>query len=106
MYKYLEKEVESLNYLDEGKKCRLYLVVNSVQSELSQEPLKLWTELYSELSHNGGLELVFLLKSSRNKKDLNDVTAAQFLVFFCCWQLRKRHRKPGSCDVIKVLLNL
>ena len=24
--------------------------------------------------------------------------------FFCCWQLRKRHRKPGSCDVIKVLL--
>ena len=35
MYKYLEKEVESLNYLDVGKKCRLYLIVNSVQSELS-----------------------------------------------------------------------
>ena len=26
-----------------------------------QEPLKLWTELYSELIPNGGLELVFLL---------------------------------------------
>ena len=28
---------------------------------LNQEPLKLWTELYLELSPNGGLELVFLL---------------------------------------------
>ena len=45
------------------------------------------------------------LKSSRNKKDLNDVTA-RFLCFFCCWQLRKRRRKQGSCDVIKVLLIL
>ena len=26
-----------------------------------------------------------------------------FPYFFCCWQLRKRHRKRGSCDVIKVL---
>ena len=41
-----------------------------------------------------------LLKLSRNKKDLNDVTAAPFSVF----QLRKRHWKWGSCDVIKVLL--
>ena len=45
------------------------------------------------------------IKSSQNKKDPNDVTAALFLVgFFCCWQLRKRQRKRGSCDVIKVLL--
>ena len=29
--------------------------------------------------------LQVLLKLSRNKKDLNDVTAAPFLVFFCCW---------------------
>ena len=35
--------------------------------------------------------LTYLLKASRNKKDLNDVTAAPFSVFFCCWQLRKRH---------------
>ena len=41
------------------------------------------------------------VKSSRNKKDLNEVTAVPFLVVFCCWQLRKRHRKRGSCDVIK-----
>ena len=27
-----------------------------------------------------------LLKSSQNKKDLNDVTAVPFSVFFCCWQ--------------------
>ena len=47
----------------------------------------------------------FFLKSSRNKKDLNDVTAApSFWWFFCCWQLRKRHRKQGICDIIKVLL--
>ena len=45
-----------------------------------------------------------LLKSSRNKGHLYDVTAAPFLVFFCSWQLRKRHQKLGSCDVIKVLL--
>ena len=44
-----------------------------------------------------------IVKSSRNKKELNDITAAPFSVFFCSWQLRKRHRKRGSCDVIKVL---
>ena len=36
-----------------------------------------------------------LLKLSQNKKDLNDVTAALFLVGFFA---------AGSCDVIKVLL--
>ena len=46
------------------------------------------------------------LKSSRNKKVLNDVTAATFSVFFCCWKQRKRHRKRTSCDVINVLLIL
>ena len=47
----------------------------------------------------------FRIKSSQNKKDLNDVTAAPFLVFFCYWQMRKIHRKRGSCDVIKVLIS-
>ena len=47
----------------------------------------------------------FLLKSSWNKKDLDDVTADPFFVcVFCCWQLRKRYQQRGSCDVIKVLL--
>ena len=46
------------------------------------------------------------LKSSQNKKDLNDVTAVLFSVFSCCWQLKKRHWKRGNCDVIKVLLIL
>ena len=27
-------------------------------------------------------------------------------MFFCCWQLRIRHQKRHSCDVIKVLLIL
>ena len=40
-----------------------------------------------------------ILKSSWNKKDLNDVTAAPFLVFFCCWQLRKRLHNWCSCGV-------
>ena len=44
------------------------------------------------------------LKSSRNKKDLNDVTAALFLVSFSQLPAAKKHRKRGSCDVIKVLL--
>ena len=44
---------------------------------------------------------VLYLKSSRNKKDLNNVTATPFLVFFCCWQLKKRHQKRCSCDIIK-----
>ena len=43
------------------------------------------------------------LKSSQNKKDLNDVTAAP-LVFFLLLAAEKRHRKWGSCDVIKILL--
>ena len=47
-----------------------------------------------------------LLKSSRNKKDLNDVTAAPFSVSFSQLPAAKKHRKRGSCDVIKVLLIL
>ena len=38
---------------------------------------------------------------SQNKKDCNDVNAALFSVFFCCWQLKKGHRKLWF---IKVLL--
>ena len=44
------------------------------------------------------------VNSSQHKKNLNDVSAAPFWCFFCCWQLRKRHQKWGSCDVIKILL--
>jgi hypothetical protein len=51
--------------------------------------LLLFTEFpkvpYTMLQHS-------VLKSTLNKKDLNDVTSAPFSVcFFCCWQLRKRH---------------
>jgi hypothetical protein len=45
-----------------------------------------------------------VLKLSRNKKDLNDVTAAPFSVFLSQLPTAKKHRKRGSCDVIKVLL--
>ena len=45
-----------------------------------------------------------VLKSSRNKKDLNDVTAARFSVSFSQLPAAKKHPKLGSCDVIKVLL--
>ena len=47
-----------------------------------------------------------LLKSSRNKKDLNDITAATFLVSFSQLPAAKKHQKAGSCEVIKVLLIL
>ena len=33
----------------------------NVSFTLHQEPLKLWTELHSEISPNGGLEIAFLL---------------------------------------------
>ena len=39
------------------------------------------------------LTIVIRLKSLRNKKDLNDVTAAapfSVFFFFCCWQLENR----------------
>jgi hypothetical protein len=45
-----------------------------------------------------------LLKSSRNEKDLNDVTAAPLSVSFSQLAAAKKHQKRGSCDVIKVLL--
>ena len=45
-----------------------------------------------------------LLKLSRNKKYLNDVTAAPFLVSFSQLPAAKKHPKRGSCGVIKVLL--
>ena len=36
------------------------------------------------------------LKSSRNKKDLNDVTAAPFLVFFLLLAAEKKTLKTGQ----------
>ena len=39
------------------------------------------------------------VKSSQNKKDLNDVTAALFLMSFSQLPTAKKHRKQGSCDV-------
>jgi hypothetical protein len=45
------------------------------------------------------------MKSSRNKKDLNDVTAAPFLMSFSKLPAaKKKHQKRGTCNVIKVLL--
>ena len=35
--------------------------ISFLSGGFTQEPLKLWTELYSELSPNGGLELLFFL---------------------------------------------
>ena len=49
-------------------------------------------------------KVLMVLKSSRNKKDLNDVTAAPFSVSFSQLAAAKKHQKRGSCDVIKVLL--
>ena len=46
------------------------------------------------------------LKSSRNKKDLNYVTAARFSVSFSQLPAAKKHQKAGSCEVIKVPLIL
>ena len=43
------------------------------------------------------------VKLSQNKKDLNDVTAALFSVSFSQLPAAKKHKKRGSCDVIKVL---
>ena len=56
---------------------------------------------------NGGVQSeklkACLSKSSRNKKDLNNVTAAPFLMSFSQLPAAKRHRKVGSCDGNKVL---
>ena len=40
------------------------------------------------------------LKSSRNKKDLNYVTAARFSVSFSQLPAAKKHQKAGSCEAI------
>ena len=45
-----------------------------------------------------------LLKSSRNKKDLNNITAAPFSLPFSQCQQQKNTKKRGSCDFIKILL--
>jgi hypothetical protein len=39
----------------------MYVIFFTHFHRIDQEPLKLWTELYSKLSPNGGLEPVFLL---------------------------------------------
>ena len=50
------------------------------------------------------ISISLMLKTSRNKKDLNDVTAAPFSVFFCCWQLRKRHRRRAAVMSLRSFL--
>ena len=50
------------------------------------------------------LPMTHFPKSSRNKKDFNDVTAALFSVSFSQLLAAKKHQKWGSCDVIKVFL--
>ena len=42
------------------------------------------------------INFIRLLKSSRNKKDLNDVTAAPFLVFFLLLAAEKKTPKTGQ----------
>ena len=73
-------------------------------------PSELPAKLPGQFSLPGQLFLHWLeailkgLKSSRSKKDLNDVTAAPFLVSFSQLPAAKKHRKLGSCDIIRVLL--
>ena len=43
---------------------------------------------------------IIFVKSSRNKKDLNYVTAARFSVSFSQLPAAKKHPKAGSCEVI------
>ena len=45
-----------------------------------------------------------ILKLSRNKKDLNEVSAALFSVSFSQRPAAKKHQKWGISDIIKVLL--
>ena len=42
------------------------------------------------------IDILFALKSSRNKKDLNDVTAAPFSVFFLLLAAEKKTPKTGQ----------
>ena len=44
------------------------------------------------------------LKLSQNKKSLNEVTVAPFLVSFSQLPVAKKHQKRGSCEAIKVPL--
>ena len=43
-----------------------------------------------------GINNVYLLKSLRNKKDLNDITAARFLVCFLLLAAEKKTPKKGQ----------
>ena len=47
---------------------------------------------------------LYFVKLSRNKKDLNDVTVAPFLVFFSCWQLRKTQKTGAAVTLIRSFL--
>ena len=42
-----------------------------------------------------------ILKSSQNKKDLNDVTADPFLVFFCCCQMKKDTKNGAAVTSLR-----
>ena len=67
-------------------------------------PFKIPWKLFS--FDDFGLEFVAFrwLKSSRKKRDLNDITAAWLLVSFSQLPAAKNVPKQGNCDVIKVPL--
>ena len=78
--------------------------VTSLRSFLFRDDFNSLTFLTDSLTQITKTCFIFILKLSRNKKGLHDVTAAPFLVSFSQLPAAKKHRKRSSCDVIKVLL--
>ena len=50
------------------------------------------------------LKQTLLLKSSRNKKDLNDITAAQFLVSFSQLPAAKKNENGAAVTLLRPFL--
>ena len=76
----------------------IYSQFSAININIRSEP-----QLVQKLCHK--TQMGWLLKLSQNKKDLNDVTAALYLVCFLLLAAEKKTPKWGSCDVIKVLLS-
>ena len=79
-----------------------------MQKQLSMAEVKAWKKFELPIPmhiEEVGTPTPWKAGVSRNNKDLNDVTAALYLIYFS--QLpaaKKQHPKEGSCETIKVLI--
>ena len=85
-------------------KSNLIFCTFQVSPNLFNIHLIRYLTIYIRTSSSQAAFFIGLLKLSRSKKDLNDVTAAPFSVFFCYWQLKKKIENGAAVTLLRSFL--